>query len=731
MWTLTSAIIVAAAVELEPPATTSSAAPRVPVVIMVESYCPCSGAWPYEFYTKLLPAIGELVTLDRFFDASSSPLASQGCCNPLPNKTIPKTNVCFHGQNECVADRLQACAQALYPDKWLEYTLCINGPCAAKEGLDILGCKHQSIVGTPKNLAAEQECAAKLTMSWQDLKTCWTGAQGVELMEESAARSDTGAYKAVYGYEGLPVVWINGTRFSKFEQCDASKASYQQEFIATVCAASTRRPLPVACHRDGVSKPHKTDDTVPAPPKPNSCGPTKDWSCKPEDTSAVKKVHVLFSHHLDVGLDIGLKLTEDCVGFATKIIQRYFDEFIPRAIRLAQEMRTKSSKDRFAYTMHPWILSLYVDCDPYTIRDDCPLNKGTLRCPSTAQVAAFDDAVLRGDILWASSPMNLDPGVVGSPAMFKELLSISSDLDRRYNITKKTRVWSNVDVPGFVRSSVPLLSEAGVRFLAIGANGGALSLPDATMFRWKEPESQKQVVVMFHNGYGSNFALSGKSGDVQNSSLVSHSSGTALASYFRSDNTGPPTSVSEIESIFRVVRQQFPSASEVVAGTFESFAAELTSSDIAAMPLMELEWGDPWLAGLQTDPWRIQVYREMLRAREECINPPRSPADQSLWDIAGKCEPSSIALRNMTRWMSKISEHTQGVQSEGWSPGVPGCITADGSFQSPCTVVTNAHWSNELFEQIHNDKNNIFTVSYRIDLCFNCTLSQRCACAGC
>ena len=112
-------------------------APKVPVTIMVEAYCPCSGAWPYELYTKLLPQIGELMELDRFFDASSSPLASQGCCNPSPNKTIPKSNVCFHGQNECVADRLQACAQALYPDKWLEFTVCINGPCAAHEGLDV------------------------------------------------------------------------------------------------------------------------------------------------------------------------------------------------------------------------------------------------------------------------------------------------------------------------------------------------------------------------------------------------------------------------------------------------------------------------------------------------------------------------------------------------------------------------------------------------------------------
>ena len=38
-----------------------------------------------------------------------------------------------------------------------------------------------------------------------------------------------------------------------------------------------------------------------------------------------------FCHHLDVWLDIGLKLTEDCVGFATKLIQRNFDDCIPRA----------------------------------------------------------------------------------------------------------------------------------------------------------------------------------------------------------------------------------------------------------------------------------------------------------------------------------------------------------------------------------------------------------------
>lgn len=227
-------------------AAAATAVPPVPVVIMVESYCPCSGAWPYEFYEKILPQIGDIVTLDRFFDASSSPLASQGCCNPTPNHTVPKTNVCFHGEGECVADRLQACAQAHYPAAWLAYTVCINGPFA---GVDLLGCKHQFDVGTKKNQEVEQACAARHNMSWAVLNRCWTGPEGVKLMEASAARSDSGPFKAVYGYEGLPVVWINGTRFSQFEQCEASSKKYQADFIKAVCAASTADPLPSACHQ--------------------------------------------------------------------------------------------------------------------------------------------------------------------------------------------------------------------------------------------------------------------------------------------------------------------------------------------------------------------------------------------------------------------------------------------------------------------------------------------------
>jgi len=48
-------------------------------------------------------------------------------------------------------------------------------------------------------------------------------------------------------------------------------------------------------------------------------------------------------------------------------VQEYFDDFIPRAIRLAEELR--DGPDRFVYTVHPWIVSLYVDCVPWSVPD--------------------------------------------------------------------------------------------------------------------------------------------------------------------------------------------------------------------------------------------------------------------------------------------------------------------------------------------------------------------------
>jgi hypothetical protein len=421
----------------------------------------------------------------------------------------------------------------------------------------------------------------------------------------------------------------------------------------------------------------------------------------------VTKVHLVFSHHLDVGLDLALKATADCVGFATKILQRYFDEFLPRAIKLANEARAVEGP-KFVYQVHPWVIAMYMDCVGYTVQDDCPLNPGRLKCPRAAALGEFEAAVHRGDIVWHASPFNIDPGVVADPALFEDIIGMVKDLDARFGLNKTARVWSNVDVRGFVRSAIPRMTASGVDFLSINSNGKpklcrgsnetGSSLPvcggpqpavggnNATMFRWRDPISQEEVTVLFHDSYAHRFTPTAAGGFVTNrgESLVTPD-GIALSSYYRSDNTGPPSSYAEVREVFKAAGSVFPGAT-VQASSFEAFAAEaLTPEVVAALPVYEFEWGDKWVTGMSTDPQRLRVYREVVRARADCIQ-------------SGACSRQDPSIRNMTRYLAKISEHTQGEQNEEWNPG----------YRASGANLDTTHWSNADFAQVHNNHTNIF-----------------------
>jgi len=208
---------------------------KVAVEIMVETYCPCSGAWEAAWERDIAPKIGEIAELSRFFDAKKN--GTQGCCNPSADAGA----TCMHKQSECVADSLQRCVQEHYPTNWLDFTNCISGPCGDDRPA-ISGCTYQFDIGTDKNLEREQACAQNLSMSWSTINECWQGEEGVQLMQGEADKSDSIELK--YGISGLPVVWIDGQVFSTFMKCPTDSAA----LIQAICAASDATPLPDACN---------------------------------------------------------------------------------------------------------------------------------------------------------------------------------------------------------------------------------------------------------------------------------------------------------------------------------------------------------------------------------------------------------------------------------------------------------------------------------------------------
>src|ERR1700722_13106753 len=94
-------------------------------------------------------------------------------------------------------------------------------------------------------------------------------------------------------------------------------------------------------------------------------------------TSAVRRVLVMFKCHLDVGF----------VDTQAAIIRRYFDQYYPRAIALAASMR-ESGSDRYVWTTGSWLLYSY------------------LLQASSEQIRRMEQAIARGEIAWHALPFS-------------------------------------------------------------------------------------------------------------------------------------------------------------------------------------------------------------------------------------------------------------------------------------------------------------------------------------
>ena len=108
-----------------------------------------------------------------------------------------------------------------------------------------------------------------------------------------------------------------------------------------------------------------------------------------------------------------------------------------------------------------------------------------------------------------------------------------------------------------------------------------VGLNNATMFRWHDPASDEEILVLYHRSQhdtlldiplASTFDTYGWYTRPDN--IITTPSGVALASFIASDNVGPPLSALEAKRIFRKVRSLFPNAT-VVGSTWERFVAAI------------------------------------------------------------------------------------------------------------------------------------------------------------
>lgn len=76
--------------------------------------------------------------------------------------------------------------------------------------------------------------------------------------------------------------------------------------------------------------------------------------------------------------DVGYDGIYPTVGFALNVINKYFTEYYPRAVSLAEGLRLFDFQERLVYTTHPWLLRLYLNCTTVTMASNVSLQVGWL-----------------------------------------------------------------------------------------------------------------------------------------------------------------------------------------------------------------------------------------------------------------------------------------------------------------------------------------------------------------
>jgi hypothetical protein len=320
----------------------------------------------------------------------------------------------------------------------------------------------------------------------------------------------------------------------------------------------------------------------------------------PATAQPVRKVHLIFKTHLDVGF----------TDLARNVVAGYFDDYIPRAIQVAAELRAAGGPARLVWTTGSWLIYEY------------------LEQAAPAARARLEEAIAAGDIAWHGLPCTFHSELL-DPELFRFGLGLSQALDRRFG--RRTIAAKMTDVPGHTRGIVSLLAEAGIEFLHIGVNAASTPPDVPPVFRWRAPDGA-EITVMYHKGsYGDLMVVPGLD--------------EAICFAHTGDNLGPQ-SAAEVRAAFDHVRQLLPGA-EVCASTMDAFAEALRRVR-STLPVVTEEIGDTWIHGVGSDPGKVAHYRELLRLRRR-------------WLEEGKVEPSDPRLAAFHRHLLLVPEHTWGL----------------------------------------------------------------------
>lgn len=315
------------------------------------------------------------------------------------------------------------------------------------------------------------------------------------------------------------------------------------------------------------------------------------------DYQKIRKVHVIYKTHLDIGF----------TDLAANVLERYVSQYIPRSVELARALNTDKEK-KFIWTTGSYLIHYYLKYGP----------------PSG--VKQLEEALERGDICWHGIACTTHTELM-SRELFRFDLDISRRLDTRFG--RRTIAAKMTDVPGHTIGVVDEMYDAGLRFLHIGVNASSAVPMVPPVFVWRH--GGKEIIVMYAGDYGAAGCAEGMD--------------EVLEFIHTGDNLGPQ-SEAEILHETKRLRRLYPNA-EITASTLDDYAKCLWERR-DMLPVVEEEIGDTWIHGIASDPWKVSRYRTLLDKGNE-------------WVAQGRLVKDSLAYEEFMMNLMLVAEHTWGL----------------------------------------------------------------------
>ncbi len=433
------------------------------------------------------------------------------------------------------------------------------------------------------------------------------------------------------------------------------------------------------------------------------------------DSGVIKKVYIVFSNHFDLGYT--LNQNGSCAG---AVVNEYFHKHFPAAIETAEAAR-KAGKFQYRWMTQSWLVSAYRHCNTTKINIGGPGLPSDVICPDAEALAAFEAAVVRGDITWHAFPFNAEPEVY-TPELFDAALNLTFAEDAYFGHGPRHTL-SQRDVPGLTRATLPLLNRRGVVGVSVGENTQVAPVEVPAVFLWRDNATGAEAIAMFHAlGYGAKGPASGseprpraaltcdervddgcaddpsvkfyvdKNGDTVAKASVapwddgpsihvgsngkvdpastSHcvevpAAGAALCYAWKLDNTGPHP-YWRAEAVYDYVSARYPEAKVSASDAFDDFVSDVFPHR-DSLPVVTAEIGDTWMMGANSDPLKISLFRGASRAHAACIR------DGDAACLGKNASASDVeALRSFERLLMTVGEHTWGwngghVRRRSWS----------------------------------------------------------------